>query len=322
MAQEPLEIRHRPVMPEEVLALAAVEDGDLVVDGTTGEGGHSELFLQRFPDCRLVCLDADSAIQAKAKTRLASFGERARFVHGWFDEVLAAWPTEQGEERPKVILLDLGISVFHYEESGRGFSFRGDEPLDMRLDESAGGSAADAVNGWSEAELARVIWEYGEEPHSRRIARALVAARREERIESAKKLADTIWEAVPPAARHGRLHPATKTFQALRIAVNGELERLGRALEAGFRALTTGGRFCVITFHSLEDRAVKLFFREQAKDCICGPEVARCQCGGQPLAKDLTRHPLVAGDGEVQLNPPSRSAKLRAVRKLRERRDE
>jgi len=313
-----MEIRHRPVMPEEVLALAAVENGELVVDGTTGEGGHSELFLQRHRGCRLVCLDADAAIQVKAKVRLEGFGDRVRFVHGWFDEVLATW---EGE-RPRVILLDLGISVFHYEESGRGFSFRTDEPLDMRLDESAGESAADIVNTWSETELARVIWEYGEEPLSRRIARALVAGRQGERIESAKKLADTIWEAVPPAARHGRLHPATKTFQALRIAVNGELARLDRALAAGFAALEPGGRFCVITFHSLEDRAVKTFFRQQAKDCICGPEIARCQCGGQPLAKDLTRHPKVAGEDEVKLNPPSRSAKLRAVRKLRERRDE
>ncbi len=315
--KESFEIRHRPVMPEEVLALAAVEDGDLVVDGTTGEGGHSELFLQRYPGCRLVCLDADSAIQAKAKTRLAPFGERVRFTHGWFDEVLASW---EGD-RPQVLLLDLGISVFHYEESGRGFSFKGEEPLDMRLDESAGESAADVVNGWAEADLAHVIWKYGEEPLSRRIARALVAARQAERIESAKKLADTIWEAVPPAVRYGRLHPATKTFQALRIAVNSELGRLDRALAAGFKALEPGGRFCVITFHSLEDRAVKTFFREQAKDCICGPEIARCQCGGKPLAKDLTRHPLVAGEDEVKLNPPSRSAKLRAVRKLRERRD-
>jgi len=291
-----------------------------VVDGTTGEGGHSELFLERFPGCRLVCLDADPAIQKKAMARLAPFGDRVRFVHGWFDEVFAGWGTG---ERPQVILLDLGISVYHYEESGRGFSFRGDEPLDMRLDPSAGENAADAVNSWSEEELARVIWTYGEESLSRRIARKIVEARAGERIETAKQLADRIWEAVPPAVRHGRIHPATKTFQALRIAVNGELARLERVLEAGFRALAPGGRFCVITFHSLEDRLVKTFFRLQARDCICGPEVARCQCGGRSLAEDLTRHPKVAGDDEVELNPPSRSAKLRAVRKLREtRRDE
>jgi len=155
---------------------------------------------------------------------------------------------------------------------------------------------------------------------SRRIARKLVDARQGERIETAKQLADRIWEAVPPAARYGRLHPATKTFQALRIAVNGELDRLERVLPAAFRALAPGGRFCVITFHSLEDRAVKTFFREQSRDCICGPEVARCQCGGHPLAEDLTRRPRTAGEEEVALNPPSRSAKLRCVKKLRESR--
>jgi 16S rRNA (cytosine1402-N4)-methyltransferase len=304
-------------MPEEVLALAAVQDNDLVVDGTTGEGGHSELFLQRYPGCRLVCLDADPVIQKKAMARLAPFGDRVRFVHGWFDEVFAGWGTG---ERPQVVLLDLGISVYHYEESGRGFSFRGDEPLDMRLDPSAGESAADAVNSWPEEELARVIWTYGEESLSRKIARRLVEARKGERIETAKQLADRIWEAVPPAARYGRLHPATKTFQALRIAVNGELDRLERVLKSAWEALAPGGRFCVITFHSLEDRAVKTFFRDKAKACVCGPEIARCQCGGKPLAEDLTRHPVTAGDDEVDLNPPSRSAKLRAVKKLRESR--
>ncbi len=313
-----MEIRHRPVMPEEVLALAAV-GSELVVDGTTGEGGHSELFLERSPGCRLICLDADREIQSKAQSRLARFGDRVRFVHGWFDEVFGAWGSE---ERPQVVLLDLGISVYHYEESGRGFSFRGEEPLDMRLDPTAGQSASDAVNSWSEEELARVIWTYGEESMSRRIARKLVEARKGERIETAKQLADRIWEAVPPAARHGRIHPATKTFQALRIAVNGELDRLERVLRSAFQVLEPGGRFCVITFHSLEDRAVKTFFREQSKDCICGPEVARCQCGGRPLAKDLTRHPKVAGEEEVAVNPPSRSAKLRAIKKLRESRRE
>jgi len=314
-----MEIRHRPVMPEEVLTLASVRDDELVVDGTTGEGGHSELFLERHPGCRLVCLDADEVVQQKAKERLSRFGSRVRFVHGWFDDVFAGWGTG---ERPRVILLDLGISVYHYEESGRGFSFRGDEPLDMRLDPSAGESAAQVVNSWTEEELARLIWTYGEESLSRRIAKKIVEARAGERIETAKQLADRIWEAVPPAVRHGRIHPATKTFQALRIAVNGELARLERVLDVGFRALEPGGRFCVITFHSLEDRLVKTYFRQQSKDCICGPEVARCQCGGQALAKDLTRHPLVAGDAEVDVNPPSRSAKLRAVQKLRERRDE
>lgn len=217
-------------------------------------------------------------------------------------------------------MLDLGISVYHYEESGRGFTFRAQEPLDMRLDPSAGEGAADLVNTWSEEALADLIWRYGEEPLSRRIARRVVAARQEERIGTAKALAELIWEAVPPAVRHGRIHPATRTFQALRIAVNRELDRLERALGAGFAALALGGRFCILTFHSLEDRLVKTFFRDLARACVCGPEIARCQCGGQPLAQDLTRHPEVATPDEVELNPPSRSAKLRGVRKLRQTR--
>ncbi|MEI8094076.1 MAG: 16S rRNA (cytosine(1402)-N(4))-methyltransferase RsmH [Spirochaetales bacterium] len=314
-----MEIRHRPVLLEEVLKISLVQPGELVVDGTTGEGGHSEAFLQRFPACRLVCLDADLGIQAKARERLAGFGERVRFVHAWFDE----WFVEQGAVAcPNVVLLDLGISVYHYEESGRGFSFRGDEPLDMRLDPSQGESAADLVNSLGEVELARVLFEYGEETLSRRIARTLVEARKQERIETAKQLADKIWEAVPVSARYGRLHPATKSFQALRIAVNGELDRLSRVLTAAFAALAPGGRLVVISFHSLEDRAVKTFFREHAKACICGPEIARCQCGGRALADDLTRRPLVATEEEVALNPPSRSAKLRAVKKLRSSRKE
>ena len=314
-----MEIRHRPVMPEQVLALAAVQPGDLVLDGTTGEGGHSELFLERHSDVNLLCLDADRDIQQKAKKRLERFGDRVRFLHGWFNDVLSDWGLG---ERPNVILLDLGISVFHYEESGRGFSFRGDEPLDMRLDPSAGVTAAQIVNEWPEEELRQIFWEWGEDSNSRKIARSLVATRKEEPILTAKQLAERIWEAVPPAARYGKLHPATKVFQALRIVVNGEMDRLREVLEAGFKTLEPGGRFCVITFHSLEDRAVKTFFRLQAKACVCGPEIPRCVCGGRPLARDLTRHPIIAGDEEVAANPPSRSAKLRAVIKLRETRKE
>ncbi len=314
-----MEIRHRPVLLDEVLAGLDVQPGELVVDGTTGEGGHSEALLQQQTDCHLLCLDADTGIQAKARERLAEFGERVSFVHGWFDEVFARWDRL---ERPAAVLLDLGISVYHYEESGRGFSFRGEEPLDMRLDPSSGPSAADLVNTLGEEELANLLFRYGEETLSRRIARSLVEARKQERIETAKQLADRIWEAVPASNRYGRIHPATKSFQALRIAVNGELERLDRVLVDAFRVLAPGGRLAVITFHSLEDRAVKTMFRELARACICGPEIARCRCGGRPLALDLTRKPVVATDTEVAVNPPSRSAKLRMVKKLRETRTE
>jgi len=310
-----MKILHRPVLLEEVMKTSNVQPGELVVDGTTGEGGHSEAFLERFAACRLICLDADSAIQQKARARLSRFEGRVEFVHAWFDDWFAG-----SSLRPDVVLLDLGISVYHYEDSGRGFSFRSDEPLDMRLDPLQGDSAADLVNSLGEADLARILFEYGEETLSRRIARHLVESRAQERIETAKQLADRIWEAVPVSGRYGRIHPATKSFQALRIAVNGELQRLERVLGQGFAKLAVGGRMVVITFHSLEDRLVKTFFREQAKACVCGPEVARCQCGGVPMALDLTRKPVIAGDEEVAVNAPSRSAKLRAVKKLRDSR--
>jgi 16S rRNA (cytosine1402-N4)-methyltransferase len=310
-----MKILHRPVLLEEVIKTSNVQPGELVVDGTTGEGGHSEAFLERFADCRLICLDADLAIQQKARMRLSRFEGRLEFVHAWFDE----W-FEVSTLRPEVVLLDLGISVYHYEDSGRGFSFRSDEPLDMRLNPLQGDCAADLVNSLGEVELARILFEYGEETLSRRIARHLVEGRTQERIETAKQLADRIWEAVPVSVRYGRIHPATKSFQALRIAVNGELLRLERVLHLAFANLAVGGRLVVITFHSLEDRMVKRFFREQSKACVCGPEVARCECGGMPLALDLTRKPVVAGEEEVAANPPSRSAKLRAVKKLRDSR--
>lgn len=313
-----MKIWHKPVLLEETMGLLSPREGELVVDGTTGEGGHSWEFLTRFPGCRLVCLDADLSIQAKARVRLADFGDRVEFVHTWFDDFFADYIREK---RPDVILMDLGISVFHYEESGRGFSFRTDEVLDMRLDAASGESAADLVNTWSEGDLTRIFFEYGEESFSRRIVRAIVEARKQEPIGTAKQLADLIWEAVPASARHGRIHPATRSFQALRIAVNGELDRLDRALGEAFRVLAPGGRMGVITFHSLEDRAVKTFFREQAKRCICGPEVARCACGGRPLAEDLTRKPVGPTEAEVAENSPSRSAKLRVVRKLRDTRE-
>jgi 16S rRNA (cytosine1402-N4)-methyltransferase len=316
-----VEIRHVPVLLDAVLGNSALEAGGLAVDATTGEGGHSEALLTRFPGVRLICLDADTTIQAKARQRLQGFGTRVEFVNAWFDEWFEQRALEKAE-RPVFILMDLGISVFHYVESGRGFSFQVDESLDMRLSPSEEGSAADLVNDWSEKALADLIYGLGEETYSRRIARALVAARVQERIESTKQLADIIWEAVPPAVRHGRIHPATKTFQALRIAVNRELERLEKALGKAFEVLAPGGRLAVISFHSLEDRIVKTKFRELAKECVCPPQQPRCTCSRLALAKDRTRKPLVATEAESAANPPSRSAKLRVVEKLRDTREE
>ena len=316
-----MEIIHTPVLLNECLAqLSPVgepfENDALMIDSTLGEGGHSEAFLRKFSNLRIIGLDADSSIQARAKERLSPFGERMNFYSGWFNDYYANYPADQ--RKPDIILFDLGISVFHYEKSGRGFSFRKDEPLDMRLNPMAGESAADLVNTLSAQKLADLIYLYGEERYSRRIAAAIVDARKNSRIESAADLADIVYRAVPSAYRHGAIHPATRTFQALRIAVNKELNRLPEVLPEAFKVLACGGKLGVITFHSLEDRIVKNYFRNLGKSCICPVEQPICVCGGKPCAELLTRKPLGPTEAEVAENSPSRSAKLRVIRKLRD----
>ena len=235
-----------------------------------------------------------------------------RFYNGWFNDFFKNYPQEFS--KPNIILFDLGISVFHYECSGRGFSFRYEEQLDMRLSPDAENeSAADIVNTMSEEKLADLIYLYGEEKLSRKIAHTIIEARRGGRIESSKALADII----PSSYRYAAIHPATRTFQALRIAVNKELKRLPAALHDAFNVLENGGKMGVITFHSLEDRIVKNYFRNLGKSCVCPPEVASCRCGGSPCAEVLTKKPVEPGNDEVRENSPSRSAKLRVVRKIR-----
>ena len=316
-----MEIIHTPVLLNECLAqLSPVgepfENDALMIDSTLGEGGHSEAFLRKFSNLRIIGLDADSSIQARAKERLSPFGERMNFYSGWFNDYYANYPADQ--RKPDIILFDLGISVFHYERSGRGFSFRKDEPLDMRLNPMAGESAAVLVNTLSAQKLADLIYLYVEERYSRRIAAAIVDARKNSKIESAADLADIVYRAVPSAYRHGAIHPATRTFQALRIAVNKELNRLPEVLPEAFKVLACGGKLGVITFHSLEDRIVKNYFRNLGKSCICPVEQPICVCGGKPCAELLTRKPLGPTEAEVAENSPSRSAKLRVIRKLRD----
>ncbi len=310
-----MEAVHTSVLLQECLSYLAPEnDQPLMVDSTLGEGGHSEAFLSQFPDLRIIGIDADPRIQARARERLLPFGERMYFHLGWFDDFYAQYP--ENIKAPDIILFDLGISLFHYEKSGRGFSFRNEEPLDMRLNAEAGASAEDLVNTLDEQALADLIYAYGEERYSRRIARAVACARQTGRITAARSLAEIIYRAVPAEYRHGGIHPATKTFQALRIAVNGELDRLPRALESAFSVLAPGGKMGAITFHSLEDRIVKNFFRNKAKDCTCPPEQPICICGGKRAAELLTRKPVGPTEEEVKRNAPSRSARLRAVRKV------
>lgn len=311
-----MDIVHYSVLKEEVCQYLKPDGpSQLLIDGTMGEGGHSEMFLSRFDDLKVIGIDADGEIQQVAMKRLAPYGKRVAFRHAWFDEYFNEYPDE---ERPDRILLDLGISVFHYEKSGAGFSFSRDEKLDMRLSREVGLSAEDVVNDFGEKELADIIYEYGEERLSRKIAAAICREREKERITSSLRLAGIIKGAVPPSYRHGRIHPATRTFQALRIAVNSELDRLDSVLKGALKTLKIGGRLGIITFHSLEDRAVKLFFRRLAKKCICPPEYPVCRCGGTPVVEILTRKPVVPTVEEVQENAPSRSAKLRVVKKLTE----
>jgi 16S rRNA (cytosine1402-N4)-methyltransferase len=284
-----------------------------MIDATLGEGGHSFAFLSRFPGLSVAGIDADREIQEKARERLGEFGGRVRFYVRWSQEFFADYPEDL--ERPDTILCDLGISLYHYEESRRGFSFRKDEYLDMRLDTSRGQTAADLIASLSEKDLADLLYTYAEERFSRRIAAALKKAGPVTRTGA---LAEQVDSSVPPAYRRGPLHPATRTFQALRMAVNGEVSALPALLENALAILKTGGRMGVISFHSGEDRTVKRFFRDKNRDCTCPPEAPICRCGGVRAVTLLTRRAVGAGEEECRNNPPSRSAKFRAVEKIHE----
>ena len=315
-----MEIVHTPVLLRECLDFLSpvgepYEKNAFMIDSTLGEGGHTNAFLSKYPELKICGVDADSVIQQRAKERLSCFGDRIRFFNGWFNDFYSSYPAEM--PKPDLILFDLGISVFHYEKSNRGFSFRYDETLDMRLNENGTLSAFDIVNSYSEKDLADLIFLYGEEKLSRRIASAIVEARSVSEISSSKSMAEIIYNCVPEKYRHGAIHPATRTFQALRIAANDELGHLPKALFDAFNCLNAGGKMGVITFHSLEDMIVKNFFRNLGKECVCPPEFAECRCGGKQCAEILTRKPVCPGEEEIKVNSPSRSAKLRVVRKLK-----
>ncbi len=287
---------HYPVMHNEVLSYLEPKKKDaLMVDCTLGEGGHTELFLQKYENLRVIGLDRDEAIMQKARARMERFGERFEAKNVCFDDF---WRNYDGPG-VDLVLFDLGISVFHYEESGRGFGFKHDEVLDMRLGCNDGGpSAKDVVNQYDEQSLADIIYKYGEERYSRRIAGAICEYRESKEIETTGELADLIYKVVPGEYRRRRIHPATKTFQALRIEVNKELDRIEPALDGVVGALNPGGRIAVITFHSLEDRPVKWYFKDHADEL-----------------EILTKKPIEATSEECSINPPSRSAKLRVVEK-------
>jgi len=287
-----------------------------MIDATMGEGSFSYAMLSRYPDLSVVGVDADPVIQAVARNNLAEFGSRVQFVNGWAQDFFADYPVTL--ERPHTVLADLGVSLFHYKKSGRGFGFSADEPLDMRLDTTSGFSAAELLMRMSERDIADTLYKNAGERYSRRIARAIVQERQHGAVNTAAALSELIQRAVPAVYRHGPIHPATRTFMALRIEVNRELARLPELLESAFDVLMPGGRFGVISFHSAEDRIVKDFFREKSKDCTCPPQAPKCVCGGRRKLNILTRKGVAAGEAEVKRNPPSRSARLRVAEKMKE----
>ena len=295
--------------------LAPRGETELMVDATMGEGGHSHAFLSRFPGLSVIGVDADGEIQKVARERLAGFSGRVEFHAGRAQDFFATYPA--GCKRPNTVLADLGISLFHYEKSGRGFSFSGDEPLDMRIDPSAGISAAELLASMSEKGIADMLYQNAGERFSRRIARAIVQARQRGGVASTAALSELVKLAVPASYRYGPIHPATRTFLALRIATNGELSGLPDLLEGAFRILEPGGRLGIISFHSLEDRIVKNFFRMRSKDCTCPPGVPSCRCAGRTV-RLLTRKGVTPDEAEVKRNPPSRSARLRVIEKIKD----
>jgi 16S rRNA (cytosine1402-N4)-methyltransferase len=312
-----MEVIHTPVLLEEALHyLAPRGEGGLMVDATLGEGGHSYAFLSRFRDLRIIGIDADPVIQDIAKERLKEFGERIRFHSGWAQDFFASYPGDL--ERPNTILIDLGISRFHYEKAGRGFSFRKDEPLDMRLDPAWGPGAAELIATLREQELADLLYQNAQERYSRRIAKVIVEARKRGAIRSSRVLAELVESAVPARYRNGPVHAATKVFLALRIAANAELSRLNGLLEGALRTLEPGGRLGVISFHSAEDRIVKDFFRKGNRDCTWPPEAPICREGESRRALTIViPKGLSPTDEEKRANPASRSARLRVVEKVR-----
>ncbi len=306
---------HIPVLLHEAVDLLAPKPGGVYVDGTLGAGGHAAEILKRSaPDGILIGMDQDEEAVERCKTNLAVFGSRFLVRHADFRD-LSGVLAETGHDAVDGVLLDLGMSWFHVKTAERGFSFVLDGPLDMRMDKRALRTAADLVNTLSREELAAILREYGEERNAGAIAKAIIRARVIKPFTSTVQLAEVVSSAFPPYPPR-RIHPATLTFQALRIAVNDELTSLRDGLADGIAALTTGGRIAVISFHSLEDRIVKQAFVKEAKGCICPPRLPVCACGKKPVLKILTSRPLQAGEDEVRANPASRSAKLRAAEKL------
>ncbi len=306
-----MDFRHQSVMLEEAVGFLVANGGRRFIDGTVGGGGHSRLILQSLPACEVLGIDRDEEALRAAEGNLASFESRCYLRKGRFGQ-MENLASQLGWERVDGVLLDLGISSPQIDTPERGFSFRFDGPLDMRMDRSEATTAADLLNQLEESELTEILFRYGEERKARSIAREIVRRRAIRPWKNTAELSDLLNRLVGRAHQHG-LPPSTRTFQALRIALNQELEELQEGLQAALKLTRPGARIVIISFHSLEDRMVKHFFRQAAASCLCPPEMPVCRCGKIPTLRILTSKPVQAGAEELALNRRAAGAKLRAA---------
>jgi len=309
------EFIHRSVLLDECIDALNIKPEGTYLDGTLGRAGHSLEIVKRLTTGRLICIDRDDAAIEAAKIKLADYMDKVTLIHGNFHDLDMLLETISN---PPIdgMLFDLGVSSPQLDDASRGFSYMADAPLDMRMDRSAPLTAAEVVNTWSQEELSRILWQYGEERYASRIASNILRRREETPIETTLELVEVIKQAMPAAALREKQHPAKRSFQAIRIAVNDELAAVDTMMHTAVPHLAPGGRLAVISFHSLEDRIVKTALTGLSKGCTCPPDFPVCVCGKKPQVKLLTRKPIVSGDTELDENPRARSAKLRVAEKL------
>lgn len=314
--EETISFSHRPVLLDECIEGLAVRPDGIYIDGTAGGAGHSSAIAAKLSKSgRLIALDQDETAVKIATERLSVFGERATVVRSNFRELDDVCRL-LGVGEINGLLLDLGVSSYQLDTAERGFSYQADAPLDMRMDNRNSLSAKEVVNLYSEDRLRQILWQYGEERFSSRIASAIVRARESAPIETTGELVSIIKSAIPAAAREGGHHPAKRSFQAIRIEVNAELDAIEPAIRSAAARLAVGGRIAVITFHSLEDRIVKQTFADLSSGCTCPPDFPVCVCGRKPILRLVNRKPITASEAELAVNPRARSAKLRIAEKL------
>ena len=312
MEQNP---RHVSVLLDECIENLNIKPDGIYLDGTLGMGGHSYEIASRLSTGRLICIDRDETAIERAGRRLAPFGEKVKLVHGNFSDAAAILDSLDiaGVDG---MLFDLGVSSPQLDEAERGFSYMADAPLDMRMDRSGGLTAWDVVNTWEEGRLNRILWDYGEERCARRISSAIVKHREKKPVETTQELVEIIRSAMPAAALREKQHPAKRTFQAIRIAVNDELGAIAEMMETAPDKLNVGGRLCVISFHSLEDRIVKSGIQARERGCTCPREAPVCTCGFVQTLRSVSRKPILPSEEEIERNPRARSAKLRVAERV------